>query len=83
MDKTFPKPLADKWVEAGANPGTPGGILVASKAICPACTPRWLENLKRYGEENHIKARCDERTSFADWVRSLRGPDAAITITGC
>lgn len=59
-----------------------GGILVDSKAICPACTPRWLETLKRYGEESHIAARCDERSSFADWVRFLRGPDAAITITG-
>lgn len=59
-----------------------GGILVGSKTICPVCTPRWLENLRRYGELNHIAARCDEHTSFADWVRSLRGPDAAITITG-
>jgi hypothetical protein len=58
-----------------------GGILVGSKAICPACTPRWVERLKQYGEEDYITARCDEHTGFADWVRSLRGPDAAITIT--
>ncbi len=57
-----------------------GGILVGSKAICPVCTPRWLENLKRYAEEHLIVARCDEHTAFADWVRALRGPDAAITI---
>lgn len=57
-----------------------GGILVGSRAICPACTPRWLTLAKQYGEESHIVARCDEHTAFADWVRFLRGPDAAITI---
>lgn len=47
-----------------------GGIYgFGSKAICPICTPKWLADAKRYGEERFIKARCPDDKPFADWVR--------------
>jgi len=46
-----------------------GGILFDSRAICPTCAPKWEKDAKEYGEEDHIRARCPEGMSFADWVR--------------
>jgi hypothetical protein len=57
-----------------------GGILFQSKALGPCCAPEWEESARKYGEEHFIRGRCPEGVSFAGWVRSLRGPDAAITI---
>ena len=49
-----------------------GGIYgFGSKAICPECTPKWIKDAERYGELHHIKARCPEEMSFADWVRNV------------
>ena len=58
-----------------------GGFLFGSYAIGPCCAEQYLANIRRYGEEDHVKARCPEGTGFADWVRAIRGPDAAITVT--
>ena len=47
-----------------------GGIYgFGTKAICPDCTPSYIESAKRHNEERYIKARCPEGKSFADWVR--------------
>lgn len=46
-----------------------GGLLFQSKAICPACAPKWDANAKKYGEESFIRARCPEGKAFAQWVR--------------
>lgn len=45
-----------------------GGILFGSKAICPRCSPRWEASAKKHGEESHIRARCPDNKSFAEWV---------------
>ena len=58
-----------------------GGILFQSKALGPCCAAKWEDSARRYGEEHFIRGRCPEGISFADWVRGLRGPDAAITVT--
>jgi hypothetical protein len=58
-----------------------GGILFQSKALGPCCAPKWEVQARKYGEERFIRGRCPEDVSFADWVRGLRGPDAAIVIT--
>jgi hypothetical protein len=58
-----------------------GGFLFGSYAIGPCCAEAYMENVRRYGEEDHIRARCPEGMSFADWVRAIRGPGAAITVT--
>ena len=58
-----------------------GGYLFGSYAYGPCCAEKRLVTIRGYGEEDHIRARCPEGVSFADWVRGMRGPDAAITIT--
>ena len=58
-----------------------GGYLFGSYGVGPCCAERYLATIRGYGEERFIRARCPEGVSFADWIRGLRGPDAAITIT--
>lgn len=58
-----------------------GGFLMQSNAVCPKCTPKWLQLLKDFHEEYLIVARCPAGQSFADFVRSHRPPNAAITVT--
>jgi hypothetical protein len=58
-----------------------GGFLFGSKAVGPCCAERSLASIKGYGEEWNIRARCPEGVSFADWVRGMRGPGAAVTVT--
>jgi hypothetical protein len=60
-----------------------GGLLFQSKAICPACAPKWEASAKRYGEEQYIRARCPEGKSFAAWVREdLRAPRPSANTLG-
>jgi hypothetical protein len=59
-----------------------GGFLFGSYAYGPCCEKRQLESIRGYHEEWNIRARCPEGVSFADWIRDLRGPDAAIMIEG-
>ena len=35
-----------------------GGILFQSKAICPACAPKWEKSAASYGEEHFIRDRA-------------------------
>lgn len=58
-----------------------GGYLFGSYAVGPCCMERHLASVRQHREEWNIRARCPEGTSFADWVRGLRGPDAAIRVT--
>lgn len=58
----------------------PGGFLFCGKAVGPCCAARTLEQVRGHGEEQFIRARCPVGVSFADWVRGLRGPDAAVTV---
>jgi hypothetical protein len=57
-----------------------GGFMFGSFAYGPCCLHK-LDRIRSYGEEDHIRAWCPEGVSFADWVRGMRGPDAAITVT--
>lgn len=58
-----------------------GGFMFGSKAVGPCCAEKSEASIRGYGEEWNIRARCPEGVSFAGWVRGLRGPDAAITVT--
>lgn len=58
-----------------------GGYMFGSYGVGPCCVERHEAMVRGYNEEHFIKARCPEGVSFADWIRSLRGPDAAIRIT--
>jgi hypothetical protein len=57
-----------------------GGFMFGSYAIGPCCAEEYERKVRSYGEEDHICGRCPEGVSFADWVRGMRGPDAAITV---
>lgn len=57
-----------------------GGILFGSNAYCPACTERMLPKIKKYGEEQFIKAKCPPDMKFRDWVLHLRGGDNTVKI---
>lgn len=58
-----------------------GGFLFESKAVGPCCAAQREVSIRGYGEQRFIRARCPEGISFADWVRGLRGPGAAIRVT--
>jgi hypothetical protein len=58
-----------------------GGYLFGSYGYGPCCAGKRMETIRGYGEEHFIRARCPEGVSFADWIRGMRGPSAAITIT--
>ena len=59
-----------------------GGIMLLSKALCPACAPRAEADAKRYGETQYIRDRCPPEMRFVDWVDQLRrGENARVTIT--
>lgn len=55
-----------------ATTSAPGGILFESKAICPACAPKWEEGAKKHGEAHFIRDRAREGESFRDFVLRLR-----------
>jgi len=57
-----------------------GGYLFGTYAYGPCCADERLKSIRGYGEEWNIRARCPEGVSFADWVRDMRGPEAAIVI---
>lgn len=59
-----------------------GGFIFGSYGYCPPCARDALPKIQGYGEEDHIRARCPEGQSFADFVRDYRGPDAAIHVRG-
>jgi hypothetical protein len=58
-----------------------GGMLFESKGICPDCEPKWTNLAELHHEEFAIRGRCPELMSFADWIRDIRGEDAAIVVT--
>jgi len=48
-------------------------------AAGPCCAVRAEARLRAAGEP--VAGRCPDGMPFADWVRAMRGPDAAITVT--
>lgn len=49
-----------------------GGFLFQSKAVCPHCADKTMENVKKYNEKHFIRGSCPDDMSFADWIRSIR-----------
>ena len=64
--------LCDFCNEDFTNSDESGGLLFGSKAVCPKCAPGSEASAAKYNELSHIKARCPEGVTFADWVRTLR-----------
>jgi hypothetical protein len=57
-----------------------GGMIFGSKAYCPRCTNRAMPNIVSYGEQGYIRAMCPVGSSFPDFVRQYRGPNATVQI---
>ena len=57
-----------------------GGMLFQSKAICPACTPKWEAGAKRYGEERFIRARAEPGERFRDFTLRMRGGNNTVRV---
>ncbi len=57
-----------------------GGILFDGKACCPGCALKIEASAKRYGEQDHIKARCPNDMTFREWALSLRGGNNTVMI---
>ncbi len=57
-----------------------GGFIFTSHAYCPKCAQEAIGEIKGYGEEKYIKARCPQFQSFADFVREYRGDNNFIQI---
>lgn len=58
-----------------------GGLLFASKAVCPECVPRLEKDVKAFGEERYIKARAKDGQEFRAFVLELRGGNNTVTVT--
>ena len=58
-----------------------GGFIFGSYGYCPMCAEEGLANIRKYNEEQFIRARCPEGVSFADFVREYRGPDAFVRVS--
>lgn len=58
-----------------------GGLIFGSKAYCPTCTPRLLNDVEKYGEQRYIRAHCRQLQTFADFVREYRGGNNSIKAT--
>ena len=61
--------------------GAVGGFLLQSKGICPGCAPRMDADLKKYGEEQYVRARANEGETFRAFILRMRGGDNTVTIT--
>lgn len=59
-----------------------GGMIFDSKAICPACEPKWRKSAEKFEELDHIRAVAAEGQRFQDFVVAYRGPNVFIRVTG-
>ncbi len=64
--------LCDLCNEDWTNSEVSGGFLFQSKAVCPDCSKEFLGSIKQHNEEQFIRGRCPEDSSFANWIRSMR-----------
>jgi hypothetical protein len=58
-----------------------GGFIFGSYGICPKCSQRWMRDIAKNHEEEHIIGFAKDGEAFGDFVRRMRGPDASIRIT--
>jgi hypothetical protein len=56
-----------------------GGMLFGSYGVCPRCTPRMLEDIKKYKEEHGILAVAQPFETFKAFSLRMRGGNNTIT----
>ncbi len=57
-----------------------GGFIFMTKGVCPKCSRKFLETVKKCKEEVYISEYCPKDTSFADFIRNYRGDNNFIEI---
>lgn len=55
-----------------SNSDESGGFVFTSKGYCPKCAVEGLKNIRKYNEEQYIKAVCPEGMSFKDFIIEYR-----------
>jgi hypothetical protein len=50
-----------------------GGFMFSGNGVGPCCAERVMGTVERYGEQDYIRGYCPPGTSFADWIREIRG----------
>lgn len=59
-----------------------GGMLFESKALCPTCTPKWMDGIKKHKEERYIRDMAEPGETFFNAVMRWRGGNNDVVITG-
>lgn len=57
-----------------------GGFLFGGKGVCPDCADDFMVNVKKYNEEQYIKATCPPDKTFKQFILDIRGGDNTVTI---
>lgn len=63
--------ICDYCDECYTDSNEEGGFLFGGYAVCPKCADKSLQNIRKYNEEDRIKAVCPAGWSFARFVREL------------
>lgn len=58
-----------------------GGVLFGSYGVCPRCTPRLLEDVKKHNEEHLIHAKAQPSETFKAFSLRMRGGNNTITFS--
>jgi hypothetical protein len=57
-----------------------GGFLFGGKGVCPKCADDFMVNVKKYHEEEYIKATCPPDKTFKQFIMEIRGGNNTVTI---
>jgi len=71
--------ICDVCNEDWTDSDRPGGFIICGYATCPDCASRWGDLHARPLPKRVTL--CPVWESFADFIRRVRGPDAAIEIS--
>ncbi len=65
--------ICDLCNEDYTNSDMCGGFIMGSYGVCPKCEPRMRARLKKYNEEDHIKAECPPGMTHREFIIRARG----------
>jgi hypothetical protein len=57
-----------------------GGMLFSSNGVCPDCIPGFEGKVKKYHEEQYIRARAKPDETFKHFVLRIRGGNNKVII---
>ena len=75
--------LCDICNEDYTNSNESGGCLFDNNAVCPKCiNGGFIDSVKQYNEEDHIKSYCSNGMPFKDYVLKIRNGNNNLVIQG-